>query len=136
MAQQAVKQNESKSQGWSGRTDEVVVPQLGADFWSEGKSVEGVLDSWRETSLKDGKTGVMYKLKLPSVITIGDNESDVVELPALTGVKMAIKSLKSKGYTGQKGDVWNVVCTGIRKATQQGYSDSPEFEIQVIRKAF
>jgi hypothetical protein len=34
----------------------------------------------------------------------------------------------------KKGDLWSVLCEGIKKAKKEGFSDSPEFKIGVIRK--
>lgn len=121
----------AQDQEWTGRSDEIAVPLLGAEFWKDGTEVSGILEGRVEH-----KWGVAFRLTLDSAVFIGDEEVEVVEVsPSLTGVKNALQALKEKNYKPQKGDLWRVSCVGIKKAKKTDYSDSPEFEIGVIRKA-
>lgn len=124
MAQEAV-------QKWVGRSDEIAVPLLGAEFWKDGTEVSGVLEGRREQP----EGGPAYKIALDNPVVVDGEEVEVVELPSLTGVKNALQSLREKGYQLRKGDMWRVVCVRIKKAKKADYSDSPQFEIGVIRKA-
>lgn len=116
---------------WMGRSDEIAVPLLGAEFWAEGKEVFGVFEGFREQKVG----GPAAKLVLESMIVLENEEVDVVELPSLTGIRYALQSLRLKGYQSRRGDQWRVTCVGIKKAKKEGFSDSPEFQIDVIRKA-
>ncbi len=117
-------------QQWVGRSDEVAVPMLGGEFWTNGKEVSGVFESAREQKIG----GFAYKLTLDAAVLVDGDFVEVVELPSLTGVKNAIQSLREKGYSFRRGDAWRVVCVGVKKAKKEGFSDSPEFEIGVMRK--
>jgi hypothetical protein len=120
----------STGQAWVGRSDEIAVPLLGAEFWKEGTEVSGVLEGRREQKVGGGA----FRLTLDSAVSVDGEMADVVELPSLTGVKNALESLRQKGYSIKKGDLWKVTCTGIKKAKKEDFSDSPEFEIAVVRK--
>lgn len=122
---------QAESQSWTGRSDEISVPLLGAEFWKEGTAVSGVLEGRREQKIG----GAAFRLTLDESVSVDGEMSDVVELPSLTGVKNALESLRQKGYTIRRGDLWRVTCTGIKKAKKEEFSDSPEFEIGVVRKA-
>jgi hypothetical protein len=115
---------------WTGRSDEIAVPLLGAEFWKEGTSVEGVLEGKRDQKVG----GSAYKLTLDAAVSFDGEMELVVELPSLTGIKNALQSLRDKGYQMKRGDLWRVECVGIKKAKKEEFSDSPEFEITVIRK--
>jgi len=117
-------------QQWVGRSDEIAVPILGGEFWTDGKEVSGVFESVREQKIG----GFAYKLTLDAAVLVDGDSAEVVELPSLTGVKNAIQSLREKGYSFRRGDQWRVVCVGVKKAKKEGFSDSPEFEIGVMRK--
>jgi len=117
-------------QSWVGRSDEIAVPLLGAEFWKEGTEISAVLESRREQKVG----GAAYRLTLETPVSIDGEDAEVVELPSLTGVKQALQSLQQKGYQFKKGDLWQVTCVGIKKAKKEGFSDSPEFKIAVIRK--
>ena len=117
-------------QTWTGRSDEIAVPLLSAEFWKEGTEVAGTLEGARDQKMG----GRAYKLTLDGAVSIDGEEVEVVELPGLTGVKNALQSLRDKGYQLKKGDLWRVQCVGIKKAKKEEFSDSPEFEINVIRK--
>jgi len=117
-------------QSWVGRSDEIAVPLLGAEFWKEGTEIAGVLEGKRDQSVG----GSAYRLTLDVPVTIDGEEATEIELPSLTGIKNALESLRGKGYQLKKGDLWRVRCEGIKKAKKEGFSDSPEFGISVIRK--
>ncbi len=117
-------------QTWSGRSDEIAVPLLGAEFWKEGTAVSGVLEGRRDQKMG----GAAFKLTLDTSVSIDGEDVPVVELPSLTGVRNALEALRLKGYTLKRGDLWNVQCVGIKKAKKEDFSDSPEFQIDVIRK--
>lgn len=117
-------------QNWMGRSDEIAVPLLGAEFWSDGKVISGTFDGAREQKIG----GFAYKLILDEAVSVDGSDEELVELPSLTGVKYALQSLRQKGYQFRKGDMWKVTCTGVKHAKKEGFSDSPEFQIEVIRK--
>ena len=121
---------ETTVQTWVGRSDEVAVPMLGGEYWVEGKQVEGVFESVREQKIG----GFAYRLTLDVAVLVDGEQAEVVEIPSLTGIKNAIQSLREKGYSFRRGDLWRVQCVGIKKAKKEGFSDSPAFEIGVIRK--
>lgn len=116
---------------WTGRSDEIAVPLLGAEFWHEGTEIAGVFEGAREQKIG----GAAYKITLDSPIMIEGEEVPVVEVPSLTGVRYALQALKQKGYQWRRGDLWTVKCVGIKRAKKEDFSDSPEFQIDVIRKA-
>jgi len=118
-------------QNWTGRSDAIAVPLLGAEFWSDGRLVAGVFDGMREQKVG----GPAFRVILDDVLVLDGEEASVVELPSLTGIKQALQDLRQKGYQLRKGDLWSVRCTGIRKAKKEGFSDSPEFQIDVMRRA-
>lgn len=122
---------EVAAQSWTGRSDEVALPMLGGDFWKEMTEIAGVLEGGREQKFG----GVAYRLTLDSPVVVDGEEQTEVELPAsLTGIKNALQSLREKGYSPRKGDLWRVACVRIKKAKKADYSDSPEFQVDVIRK--
>lgn len=121
---------------WTGTTEEVILPQLSSEFWSEGTSVKGTLSGFREVQFRDangGKSGIAYRLELATPITINGESHSIVELPPLTGLSAAFKALKNNGYSPRNGDVWTVKCTGVREAKRENFSDSPNFSVQVER---
>src|SRR5882762_3889005 len=91
-------------QSWTGRSDEIAVPLLGAEFWKEGTEVDGVLESRREQKMG----GMAYRIVLNSSISLDGEDVSIVELPSLTGVKNALESLRLKGYQLKKGDMWHI----------------------------
>jgi hypothetical protein len=117
-------------QTWVGRSDEIAVPLLGADFWKDGTEISGVLEGRRDQQVG----GSAYRLTLDKPVTVHGVEVTEVEIPSLTGVKNALESLRGKGYQFKKGDLWRVRCEGIKKAKKEGFSDSPEFEIAAMRR--
>lgn len=118
------------AQAWMGRSDEIAVPLLGAEFWTEGREVSGTFEGFREQKVG----GPAFKLTLDTPVTLDGEEVEVVEVPSLTGIRYALQSLRQKDYQSRKGDNWRVQCVGIKKARKEGFSDSPEFQIDVIRK--
>lgn len=121
----------ASAQTWTGRSDEIAVPLLGGEFWKDGVSVSGVFEGAREQKVG----GPAYRLTLDSPLSLEGEETEVVELPSLTGIRNALQALRGKGYQLKRGDLWQVACVGIKKARKEGFSDSPEFQIDVIRKA-
>lgn len=117
-------------QSWVGRSDEIAVPLLGAEFWKDGTVVAGQFEGAREQKIG----GLAYKLVLDENVSVDGEEVTIVEVPSLTGIKNALQSLREKGYQFRRGDMWKVSCVGIKRAKKEGFSDSPEFEIGVIRK--
>jgi hypothetical protein len=104
---------------------------LGAEFWKDGTDVSGAFEGARDQKVG----GPAYRLTLDTALTLEGEEVEVVELPSLTGIRYALQSLRQKGYQLKKGDYWHVVCVGIKRARKEGFSDSPEFQIDVMRKA-
>jgi hypothetical protein len=117
-------------QAWSGRSDEIAVPLLGAEFWTEGREVSGAFGGFREQKVG----GPAFKLTLDTSVSIDSEDVDVVEVPSLTGIRNALSALRMHGYQSKIGDMWRVACVGIKKAKKADFSDSPEFQIDVIRK--
>jgi hypothetical protein len=117
-------------QTWTGRSDEIAVPLLGAEFWHEGTEVRGVLEGFRDQKVG----GPAFKLTLDVPVAFDGEDVSVVEVPSLTGVRNALQSLRKKGYQSKVGDLWRVACVGIKKAKKEDFSDSPEFQIDVMRK--
>jgi len=120
-----------ETQTWTGRSDEIAVPLLGAEFWKDGREVTGTFDGFREQKVG----GPAFKLTLDSPVSIDGEDVSVVEVPSLTGIRNALQALKKNGYQSKIGDMWRVQCVGIKKAKKEDFSDSPEFQIDVIRKA-
>jgi len=118
-----------EKQSWVGRSDEIAVPLLGAEFWTDGREVTGVFEGFREQKVG----GPAFKLTLDSPVSIDGEEEEIVEVPSLTGIKYALQSLRQKGYQSKKGDLWRVTCVGIKQAKKENFSNSPEFEIGVVR---
>lgn len=118
-------------QTWTGRSDEIAVPLLGAEFWKEGTEVSGVFEGARDQKVG----GPAYRLTLDVPAVVDGVEEQVVELPSLTGVRQALQALRQKNYQLRPGDQWRVACVGVKKAKKEGFSDSPYFQIDVIRKA-
>src|SRR6266853_1993455 len=102
-------------QSWTGRSDEIAVPLLGAEFWKEGTEVAGVLESRREQKVG----GMAYRIILDAALALDGEDVSIVELPSLTGVKNALEALRTKGYQLKKGDMWRIECVGIRKAKKE-----------------
>jgi hypothetical protein len=117
-------------QTWTGRSDEIAVPLLGAEFWTEGREVYGAFGGFRDQKVG----GPAFKLTLDTPLVIESEDVDVVEVPSLTGIRNALQSLRLKGYQSKVGDMWRVTCVGIKVAKKEGFSNSPEFQIDVIRK--
>jgi hypothetical protein len=117
-------------QNWVGRSDDIEVPLLGAEFWKEGTEISGVLEGRRDQKVG----GAAFRLTLDAPVTIDSEEVTEVEMPSLTGFKNALESLRLQGYQLKKGDLWRLRCEGIKKAKKEGFSDSPEFELSIIRK--
>lgn len=118
------------AQTWSGRSDEIAVPLLGAEFWTDGREVSGLFEGFREQKVG----GPAFKLTLDALVEIDGEQVEVVEVPSLTGIRNALQSLRQKGYQPKKGDMWRVACVGIKQAKKEGFSNSPEFQIDVLRK--
>jgi hypothetical protein len=116
-------------QSWTGRSDAIAVPLLGAEFWAEGREVAGVYEGWREQKVG----GPAIRLTLERAVVIDSEEVEEVELPSLTGVRNALQNLREQGYKPTKGDKWRVECVAIKKAKKEGFSDSPQFQIDVMR---
>src|SRR5579864_8635200 len=114
-------------QSWTGRSDEIAVPLLGAEFWKDGTEVAGVLEGRRDQKMG----GAAYKITLDTPVSIDGEDVSVVEIPSLTGVRNSLESLRLKGYQMKRGDLWRVQCVGIKKAKKEEFSDSPEFQIDV-----
>lgn len=119
-----------QQQTWTGRSDEIAVPVLGGEFWKADRSVEGIYDGSREQKIG----GYAHKLILDNPVTVDGEEVEIVELPSLTGVKNALQALREKGYVFKRGDLWAVRCVAVKKAKKEDFSDSPQFQIDVIRK--
>jgi hypothetical protein len=127
---EVVEMTQAAVQTWSGRSDEIAVPLLSAEFWTEGREVSGVFEGFRDQKVG----GAAFKLTLDASVSIDGEDVEVVEVPSLTGIRNALQSLRQKGYQSKKGDLWQVRCVGVKLAKKEGFSNSPEFQIDVIRK--
>jgi hypothetical protein len=127
---EVVEMAETAGQSWKGHSSDIAVPLLGAEFWKVGTVVSGVLEGRRDQKVG----GMAYRLTLDTPVSLDGEEVTEVELPSLTGIKNALESIRLQGYQLKRGDLWRVECEGIKKAKKEGFSDSPEFEIGVIRK--
>ena len=117
-------------QNWVGHSSDIAVPLLGAEFWKEGTEISGVLEGRRDQKVG----GAAFRLTLDTPVTIDSEEVTEVEMPSLTGFKNALESLRLQGYQIKKGDLWRLRCEGIKKAKKEDFSDSPQFELAIIRK--
>jgi len=117
-------------QTWIGHSSDIAVPLLGAEFWKDGTEISGILEGKRDQKVG----GTAYRLTLDTAVSIDGEEVTEVEMPSLTGFKNALESLRLQGYQMKKGDLWRVRCEGIKKAKKEGFSDSPEFELAIVRK--
>jgi hypothetical protein len=115
---------------WSGRSDDIELPLLGAEFWKEGTVVSGTFDGVREQKIG----GLAYKIILDAPLVLDGSEETEVEVPSLTRFAYAVQSLKEKGYQGRRGDLWSIRCYHVKVTTKEGFSNSPEFQIDVIRR--
>jgi len=127
---EVVAMTQAAVQTWSGRSDEIAVPLLGGEFWTDGREVTGAFEGFRDQKVG----GPAFKLTLDTSVSIDGEDVEVVEVPSLTGIRNALQSLRQKGYQSKKGDMWRVQCVGIKQAKKEGFSNSPEFQIDVIRK--
>ncbi len=92
--------------------------------------MSGAFGGFREQKIG----GPAFKLTLDASLSIDGEDVEVVEVPSLMGIRNALQALRLKGYESKKGDLWNVRCVGIIKAKKEGFSNSPEFQIDVMRK--
>jgi hypothetical protein len=120
---------QTQVQAWTGHSSDIAVPLLGAEFWKGETAVSGVLEGRREQKVG----GMAYRLTLETPVSLDGEDVTDVEIPSLTGIKNALESLRLQGYQMKKGDLWRVRCEGIKRAKKEGFSDSPEFEIGVVR---
>jgi hypothetical protein len=127
---EVVEMTQAAVQTWMGRSDEIAVPLLAAEFWTEGREVAGAFEGFRDQKVG----GPAFKLTLDASVSIDNEDVEVVEVPSLTGIRNALQSLRQKGYQAKRGDMWRVQCVGIKLAKKEGFSNSPEFQIDVIRK--
>lgn len=59
---------------------------------------------------------------------------DRFAMGALTGFEMALQDAAAKGFESFKyGDQLSIECVGMQKAEQDGYSDMPEFKVDIFR---
>jgi hypothetical protein len=64
-------------------------------------------------------------------------ECEKFSIGALSGVNMAFDAMKNQfGWDGkfQQGEYLIIECTGVKPASQRGYSPMPEFRLQLTDK--
>lgn len=131
------------TQQFSGATEEVAVPKLDAGFWSEGRTIEGVVEAIRQTEFGNPPKKVfLYRLALSNSVEVEGDQCELVEVGNLSGFRMAMQAINEK-HPGvlplMKGDVLSITCSGIKRATPEqlkrdpDWSDRPNFRVSVTR---
>jgi len=111
---------------YTGRTEDAENPFLSAEFWKEGTRITGIV----EREFKAGEQ-VCYELKLAESVTLSDEETDVVNIGTMAGLRMALQAARVKKLI--VGDKVSIECTGFTKAKKTGNSDRVNFSIELYR---
>src|SRR5260370_24961802 len=98
-------------QQWVGRSDEVAVPMLGGEFWTNGKEVSGVFESAREQKIG----GFAYKLTLDAAGPGAGGRFEMGGAPRLTGLKKSSRSLPGRWDFFMAGLAGRGGCVGGQK---------------------
>jgi hypothetical protein len=130
-----LKGNTSQGQEIAKREQAADAPFLGASFWQKGAAITCEILSVHKSS---NGPYVAARLISPEVVEVYDKEGNLAEhsiirLGNLAGISFARKAAlaEQKNPYFVAGDTVYLVCTGIEKATKEGYSDSPNFEIGI-----
>jgi hypothetical protein len=127
------------SQEWFGRTDEVEAPSLAGGWWVVGMKVRGVIVDFRVVKVQGGGQQTNLRLELAEPVLVGEDSCDVVEMPALTGFRMAVDAIRKKDtrFAFHKDQILEIECVGIKpprepKPGEEPYSPRPNFALHVV----
>lgn len=129
---------------FEGRTVDAEAPFLGAAFWSEGKTIRGLVSKIFETDMpakenQPAKKSKCYTLDLEAPVDFDGEELDRVSVGNMAGIQMALSTMKRErdGRTGQLTiqlkDILEITCEGVKPAKKENYSDRVNFRIRLIR---
>src|SRR5260370_39598159 len=96
-----------------GRTEDAAAPFLGADFWTEGEFIEGVVDR-----VFDVEGRRCYALVLNAPIMLDEVDVSVVSLDSSAGLKMALQAAGLQSL--EVNDKVLVRCTGKTPSKKAG----------------
>ncbi len=113
-------------QVFKGRSEDAAAPFLGAEFWSEGRFIEGVVDRVFEVQ---GRR--CYALTLNHPMELDDEDVFTVSLDSTAGLKMALQAARLTAL--EVHDRVLLRCTGKEPSKQAGNSPRTNFEIEVRR---
>jgi hypothetical protein len=113
-------------QVFRGRTEDAAAPFLGADFWTDGDFIEGVVDRVFEV---EGRR--CYALILNAPIALEDVDVTAVSLDSSAGLKMALQAAGLQSL--EVNDKVLVRCTGKTPSKKAGNSPRTDFEVEVRR---
>ncbi len=112
-------------------------PFLSAGFWDEGTEIVFEVLSTHKSS---NGPYIAARLMVPPTLELegklGDvEEHQTIRIGNLAGVgaarRAALKNERNKNFA--VGDTVKLTCTGITPATKKGYSDSPNFAMEIQR---
>jgi hypothetical protein len=109
---------------YKGRTEDAEAPFLGADFWSVGKSVSGVvLRSFESVN------GRCYVLGLVTPVEMAGEEVDEVSIGNMAGFRMAMQAAHLTDLRVK--DKVFLSCYGKTPPKKEGNSPRVDFDIEV-----
>lgn len=121
------------TQTFTGRTEDVEAPFLGAGFWEQGKSVSGKVIKSFQAKANDGQSLPCFVLELDDSVEVDGEEQERVSIGNMAGLKMALQACKP-ALTGLRiGDTIRLECTGVKPAKKEGFSPRVNFQIEVVR---
>ncbi len=126
---------------FTGKTTDADAPFLGAEFWTDGKSVTGIVSKIFDTEVE--RKGVLVRAKalqllLYEPVDVDGEEWDRVSVGNLAGIKMAIDVAKDESGKPLGGgiilkDIVTLTCEGRKKAKKADYSDRLNFILEIER---
>jgi len=126
---------------FTGRTVDADAPFLGAAFWTDGKSVTGIVSKIFDTEVE--RKGQLVKAKalqllLNEPVEVDGEEWDRVSVGNLAGIKMAIDVAKDENGRPLGGgiilkDIVTLTCESRKKAKKPDYSDRLNFKLELER---
>jgi hypothetical protein len=102
-------------------------PFLPAKWWEVGTVLTGEV-----VYVGRNSNGSFFTLKLFTPITLDKNEVHCVRVSFYAGIWIALKGI-AKNFKLMVNDKMHLKCVAITPPTQEGYSPSPDFEIEVNR---
>jgi hypothetical protein len=116
----------TKTQTFTGKTEDAEAPFLDAAFWTPSVKVLGVVErSYQSVH------GECYVLALSKPVKLNNVEEDRVSIGNLTGFRMALDASKAKKLL--VGDFVELECSAIQSAKKAGDSPRPNFVIKINR---